>query len=208
MFCWNNFALFWQLPDWYNPLYFVAVMLLYTNSALNPIIYSGLNENFKNSFKSLCKTVFKKTREGTGRGRNSHKTAVHEMASHSHISTVHEKASHSHMSTVHDKISIMESRQGSKTSVIEGLDDEHSDTFRYTIAPNNHLNTFRNSIPWVNSANYTGHIGITTTCNCCWRMNTGLDVAFCLKVVNRMYKWIKLWCVLNQLIFRIVYSPW
>jgi len=184
MFCWNNFALFWQLPDWYNPLYFVAVMLLYTNSALNPIIYSGLNENFKNSFKSLCKTVFKKTREGTGRGRNSHKTAVH------------------------DKISIMESRQGSKTSVIEGLDDEHSDTFRYTIAPDNHLNTFRNSIPWVNSANYTGHIGITTTCNCCWRMNTGLDVAFCLKVVNRMYKWIKLWCVLNQLICRIVYSPW
>jgi hypothetical protein len=149
------------------------------------------------------------------------------MASHSHISTVHEKASHSHMSTVHDKISIMESRQGSKTSVIEGLDDEHSDTFRYTIAPNNHLNTFRNSGS-LSRLHDTGlivdcwHMTVTGLFVDCWNMTCHF-VDSCFVTITpssgsftglfeyslaEMYKWIKLWCVLNQLICRIVYSPW
>lgn len=42
-----------RLPDWYNPFYFAAVTLLYTNSALNPIIYGGLNENFRTAFKNM-----------------------------------------------------------------------------------------------------------------------------------------------------------
>ncbi|XP_041364373.1 neuropeptide FF receptor 2-like, partial [Gigantopelta aegis] len=46
-----------RLPTWYNPVYFSAIMLMYTNSAINPIIYGGLNENFRNGFKDLINRI-------------------------------------------------------------------------------------------------------------------------------------------------------
>ncbi|KAK3091944.1 hypothetical protein FSP39_023889 [Pinctada imbricata] len=48
------------LPEWYNPVYFAAVTLLYTNSALNPILYGGLNDNFRTGFKSIINKIFRR----------------------------------------------------------------------------------------------------------------------------------------------------
>ncbi|CAC5402403.1 NPFFR2 [Mytilus coruscus] len=108
-----------KLPDWYNPLYFIAVTLLYTNSALNPIIYSGLNENFMTSFRSLIKTVCKR-KPKTNRCTNKNTTEM---------------------------ISIVDSRRGSKASMLEGIADEQHGTFRYITSHKNQLNSIRNSIP-------------------------------------------------------------
>ncbi|XP_063447150.1 substance-K receptor-like [Mytilus trossulus] len=107
-----------SLPDWYNPLYFIAVTLLYTNSALNPIIYSGLNENFMTSFRSLIKTVCKR-KPKTNRCTNKNTTEM---------------------------ISIVDSRRGSKASMLESLADEQHGTFRY-ITNKKQINPIRNSIP-------------------------------------------------------------
>lgn len=49
-----------QLPDWYNPFYFAAVTLLYTNSALNPVLYGGLNDNFRSGIKNLINSIFRR----------------------------------------------------------------------------------------------------------------------------------------------------
>lgn len=36
-----------QLDDWYYHFEFAAYTMAYSNSVLNPIIYAGFNENFK-----------------------------------------------------------------------------------------------------------------------------------------------------------------
>ena len=41
------YALPFQLPSWYPTLQFAATFLAHSNSAINPVIYAGLNENFK-----------------------------------------------------------------------------------------------------------------------------------------------------------------
>lgn len=38
---------FLQLDDWYYKFEFAAYTMAYSNSALNPLIYAGFNENFK-----------------------------------------------------------------------------------------------------------------------------------------------------------------
>ncbi len=42
----EHFCLF-QLPSWYNKFSYFANYIAYSNSAFNPIIYTGFNENFK-----------------------------------------------------------------------------------------------------------------------------------------------------------------
>ncbi|CAH1793439.1 unnamed protein product [Owenia fusiformis] len=43
-----------SLPTWYKGWFqYVAVFLAYSNSALNPFIYSGFNENFRKGFKEV-----------------------------------------------------------------------------------------------------------------------------------------------------------
>lgn len=42
-----------QLPAWHKPVYFTAVFLMFTNSAINPILYGGLNENFRHGARDL-----------------------------------------------------------------------------------------------------------------------------------------------------------
>ena len=39
--------LLFQFEDWYFVLEFLAYTLAFSNSALNPIIYAGFNENFR-----------------------------------------------------------------------------------------------------------------------------------------------------------------
>ncbi|XP_053391825.1 QRFP-like peptide receptor [Mercenaria mercenaria] len=47
----------YKLPDWYPTLDFGAVLLMYSNAAINPVIYAGLNENFRKGFKDLINGV-------------------------------------------------------------------------------------------------------------------------------------------------------
>lgn len=44
-----------QLPPWFHTLDFAAVLLMYSNAAINPIIYAGFNDSFRKSFKDLVK---------------------------------------------------------------------------------------------------------------------------------------------------------
>ncbi|XP_048761624.2 neuropeptide FF receptor 2-like isoform X2 [Ostrea edulis] len=63
-----------KLPEWYSPFYFAAVTLLYTNSALNPVLYGGLNDNFRSGVKYLINSIFRRKRISTnsnGITRNS-----------------------------------------------------------------------------------------------------------------------------------------
>ncbi|XP_052781009.1 QRFP-like peptide receptor isoform X2 [Mya arenaria] len=41
------------LPEWYGVLEFLAYTLAYANSAINPLIYAGFNENFRKGFRTL-----------------------------------------------------------------------------------------------------------------------------------------------------------
>ncbi|XP_052778400.1 QRFP-like peptide receptor [Mya arenaria] len=47
----------YKLPDWFNTLDFGAVLLMYSNAAINPIIYAGFNESFRNGFKDLVNCI-------------------------------------------------------------------------------------------------------------------------------------------------------
>ena len=51
---------FLQMPSWFSTLDFGAVLLLYSNAAINPIIYGGLNETFRRGFKDLINDIFKR----------------------------------------------------------------------------------------------------------------------------------------------------
>ncbi|KAL4226185.1 hypothetical protein ACF0H5_014171 [Mactra antiquata] len=42
-----------QLPAWYDTVNFLSYTLAFANSALNPLIYAGFNENFRKGFCSL-----------------------------------------------------------------------------------------------------------------------------------------------------------
>ncbi|KAL4239893.1 hypothetical protein ACF0H5_000693 [Mactra antiquata] len=50
----------YKLPEWYPTLDFGAVLLLYSNAAINPVIYAGLNDNFRKGFKDLVNGVIKR----------------------------------------------------------------------------------------------------------------------------------------------------
>lgn len=51
-----------QLEDWYYHFEFAAYTMAYSNSVLNPIIYAGFNENFKQGKHqwNTCKILQKK----------------------------------------------------------------------------------------------------------------------------------------------------
>nr|KAG5704165.1 hypothetical protein BaRGS_009695 [Batillaria attramentaria] len=46
-----------KLPAWHKTVYFAAVFLMYTNSAINPILYGGLNENFRRGARDLFNSL-------------------------------------------------------------------------------------------------------------------------------------------------------
>ena len=48
------------MPSWFSTLDFGAVLLLYSNAAINPIIYGGLNEPFRRGLKDLINDIFKR----------------------------------------------------------------------------------------------------------------------------------------------------
>lgn len=50
----------YKLPEWYGTLDFGAVLLMYSNAAVNPIIYAGLNENFRKGFRDLVNGIVNK----------------------------------------------------------------------------------------------------------------------------------------------------
>lgn len=77
-----------QLPDWYNPFYFTAVTLLYTNSALNPVLYGGLNDNFRSGLKNLINSIFRRKRiltNSNGVTRNSVISTIHDNRRNSEV---------------------------------------------------------------------------------------------------------------------------
>ncbi|KAL8587541.1 hypothetical protein ACOMHN_000947 [Nucella lapillus] len=45
--------MWFQLPAWHKPVYYAAVFLMYTNSAVNPILYGGLNEKSRSEVRQL-----------------------------------------------------------------------------------------------------------------------------------------------------------
>ncbi|XP_076459384.1 QRFP-like peptide receptor [Babylonia areolata] len=51
-----------QLPKWYEHFSYFARYLAHLNSAINPVIYAGFNDNFQKGFLSLCLRPKKKCR--------------------------------------------------------------------------------------------------------------------------------------------------
>nr|AKQ63065.1 orphan G-protein coupled receptor 59 [Platynereis dumerilii] len=62
-----------SLPLWYGNFNYFANYIAYANSAFNPVIYTGFNENFKRGFKSLfgCKKPAKKYNAISGMTRDT-----------------------------------------------------------------------------------------------------------------------------------------
>lgn len=48
------------LPDWFLKMNYIATFAAYSNSALNPIIYGGFNNNFRQAFLKLLKCSFRR----------------------------------------------------------------------------------------------------------------------------------------------------
>ena len=46
-----SFYYFLQVPPYVLTIKYIAVFIAYMNSALNPILYAGFNENFRKGFK-------------------------------------------------------------------------------------------------------------------------------------------------------------
>lgn len=55
LFRYDHLLYLQQIPKYVISLKYAAVYLAYFNSALNPIIYAGLNENFRKGFKEAFK---------------------------------------------------------------------------------------------------------------------------------------------------------
>ncbi|KAL8564265.1 hypothetical protein ACOMHN_050876 [Nucella lapillus] len=51
-----------KLPPWYGDFSYFARYLAHLNSAINPVIYAGFNDNFQKGFLSLCVRQKKKCR--------------------------------------------------------------------------------------------------------------------------------------------------
>ncbi|KAL3876055.1 hypothetical protein ACJMK2_033940 [Sinanodonta woodiana] len=67
-----------KLPKWFEPLDFAAVLLLYANSAINPIIYGGLNENFRSGLKDMFNSVvLRKPRSNSEYGSDQHSRSLY-----------------------------------------------------------------------------------------------------------------------------------
>ncbi|KAJ8318646.1 hypothetical protein KUTeg_003737 [Tegillarca granosa] len=47
-----------NLGDWFYDLKFAGSCMAYTNSALNPVIYAGFNENFKQGKRQYFTSFF------------------------------------------------------------------------------------------------------------------------------------------------------
>ncbi|BFZ03844.1 hypothetical protein BsWGS_06883 [Bradybaena similaris] len=42
-----------KLPDWFDNIYYCAQTLMYSHSAINPIVYGAMNQSFRNGFRHL-----------------------------------------------------------------------------------------------------------------------------------------------------------
>lgn len=42
-----------QLPDWFDTVFYCAQTLMYSHSAINPIVYGAMNQSFRNGFRHL-----------------------------------------------------------------------------------------------------------------------------------------------------------
>nr|KAG5691317.1 hypothetical protein BaRGS_014016 [Batillaria attramentaria] len=54
-----------QLPSWYGDFEYFARYLAHSNSAINPLIYAGFNDNFQKGFLNLCRSSERKCRYTT-----------------------------------------------------------------------------------------------------------------------------------------------
>ncbi|GFQ70249.1 uncharacterized protein TNCT_294811, partial [Trichonephila clavata] len=69
--CWSPlqvtilYGIFWhsssehgELPYWFEGFQYCSMILAYFNSALNPLLYGGLNDNFRQSFCNVLKCEY------------------------------------------------------------------------------------------------------------------------------------------------------
>ncbi|XP_076460155.1 QRFP-like peptide receptor [Babylonia areolata] len=61
-----------KLPAWHKPVSYAAVFLMYTNSAVNPILYGGLNDNFRLAARQLFLCLLCRGRPPMGLTASTH----------------------------------------------------------------------------------------------------------------------------------------
>ncbi|GFT48201.1 HTH_Tnp_Tc3_2 domain-containing protein [Trichonephila clavipes] len=55
---WHSASQYGELPYWFEGFQYFSMFLAYFNSALNPLLYGGLNNNFRQSFCNVLKCEY------------------------------------------------------------------------------------------------------------------------------------------------------
>ncbi|KAK7112272.1 substance-P receptor-like [Littorina saxatilis] len=76
-----------KLPAWHRPVYFAAVFLMYTNSAINPILYGGLNEKFRHGARDFFNCILCRQT-----ALSNHSMSTHLSVSRARVSLVEDEA--------------------------------------------------------------------------------------------------------------------
>ncbi|CAF0825381.1 unnamed protein product [Brachionus calyciflorus] len=62
-----------EMPTWFNWFYFLVYLLAYSNSAINPIIYTGLNKFYKKELRKIINNFVGKRRKMSNNSSNNEK---------------------------------------------------------------------------------------------------------------------------------------
>lgn len=125
---WKSF----KMEHYYNVLYFCRVML-YLNSAVNPILYNLMSSKFRKGFRKVyCCFFWKSTSVGVGRTANGVASALNPTSS----SFLTHSSSGSRKSEAHKTVSLDDLR-GSETLMVKAVlkrtissDTHHQDEYR------------------------------------------------------------------------------
>ncbi|GFS71626.1 uncharacterized protein NPIL_620551 [Nephila pilipes] len=73
---WHSASQYGELPYWFEGFQYFSMFLAYFNSALNPLLYGGLNNNFRQSFCNVLRCQYGRQPRGPHFSQKSRTTLM------------------------------------------------------------------------------------------------------------------------------------